>query len=114
MESHTPEPEDPRNVRRLVSFDSAACYDVEAQTHAELRQLVEAELAQLSFYYFCGFGFVEPSERRSFGFLASSSGKREDIDASGRLTPTIAKLVVENFDRGSPCDRSGGAAHLQR
>ena len=85
---------------RDVIFDSAARYDLDAHiTTVDFPKLIERELAALPYYYFCGFGFVDPSDRRkTFGFFSPTGGKREDIvDSSGKPTPFIANMIYDNF-----------------
>ena len=80
LESHRPadSASDRAMLAKLASFDTAARYDVAMRTENELRAMDEAELASLPFYFFCGLGFADPSDRKGFGFVASTKGKREE------------------------------------
>jgi hypothetical protein len=103
VESHAPaESASGRGVvAKLASFDTAARYDVAMHPENELRAMVEAELASLPFYFFCGLGFADPSDRKGFGFVVSTKGKREDLfDDEGRITPYLAARIAENFEGG--------------
>lgn len=83
---------------RDAFFDDAARPDVVSITQQDLQSQIEKGLAETPFYEFCGFGFTDPSYRNSFGFLFSSTGKREDIfDKDGRLQPDLQRLIASNF-----------------
>jgi hypothetical protein len=105
VESHAPAdtPETAGRVKKLVSFDTAARYDAASYTEDQLRAMVDQELGSLPFYFFCGFGFTDPTDRRSVGFIASSRGQRGDVfDESGKIVPAFAAQIVRNFDDCQP------------
>ena len=88
------------SVRRNAFFDVTSTPNVVAISQDVLRKQIESELAGLPFYKFCGFGFTPPPNRKSFGFIVSSEGKREDIfDNAGRLQSPIQTMIISNFER---------------
>lgn len=103
VESHAP-PDYPGSkgiVNKLITFDVAARYDVLGMPENKLRAVVEVELASQPFYRFCGFGFTDPSERRGFGFMTSTNGKRQDLfDEEGHPTPKLQAHLIDTFELG--------------
>lgn len=102
VERHVPASQDANSpagrVEKNAFFADASRPDVINIPEDVLRDAVKQELDSLPFYFFCGFGFTSSYDRKSFGFIASSNGKKEDIfDEEGRLRPRVQELVISNF-----------------
>ncbi len=60
---------------------------------------VRQQLASRKYFYFCGFGSSPPSDRNAYGYIASSSGDRNELfDQNGAFTPDIHNLIVKSFN----------------
>ncbi len=102
VESHTPSGQDKNTagmVVRDIFFDTASRSDISIIDQDLIRKRIEAELKTQSYYFFCGFGFTPPLDRKSWGFLASTRGKKEDLfDKDGQLNSELQNLIQSNFD----------------
>ena len=82
-------------------FDGASRLDVEIVDEEELQTELREELDELPFYFFLGFGFTDPYDRKSFGFQVSTNGKQEELlTPTGSLQQFFQERIAENF--GSP------------
>lgn len=88
------------SVSNDTLFDTAARYDLPKYTEEELVGMVKEELDAIgSRFFFCGFGFADPGDRASTGFVATNELRIEDLFApDGRLTSWVRDQIVKGIE----------------
>lgn len=89
------------NVEKGIYFNSVSRPGVQFVDQDTLLSQVKNSLKDKPYFYFCGFGFSDPNQRKSYGWIVSSEGTKDKIfDESGALQPIWERRIIQNFEMG--------------
>jgi hypothetical protein len=119
VEAHMPPNQNARapngQSEKMILFDEASRDDIRNVDRGTLDKEIKDELNSLPFYFFCGFGFANPSDRNLYSFIASTSGRREDIfDKAGDLMPGPRGFITSNYDNRECSSGPKGALFIKK
>jgi hypothetical protein len=85
------------NAREII-MDTAARPNVGLIPNDKLKLDITREIDAQPFYYFCGFGFIDPKHRGEFGVAITTEGKYA-VDKAGHISPHMQAFIEDKFSR---------------
>lgn len=81
---------------RVVLFDTASRPIVSSIDAEPLQRKILEEIKSQPWYFFCGFGFINPTERKGLGFHVTTEGKYV-VNQDGEIDSGYQKFIASNF-----------------